>query len=83
MVDLHEAVVKSPEASEVPLRMPIRVLEHLEYDLENADHLAGVNATYLAEALEYVGLENWFVASNHAFVAHKDARSAVVMPKRI
>lgn len=83
VIDLHEGMVKNPDASEVPLRMPIRVLDHFVYDMEKADHLAGVNATYLAEALEYVGLKNWFVSPYQAFIAHKDARAAAVMPKRI
>jgi len=82
VIDLRDGVVRSRGVEGIPLNMPIRVLDELEYDGDRADHLAGVNAEYLADALEYVGLENWYVAAGHAFVAHNDSRTAVVMPVR-
>ena len=82
VIDLRDGIVRSPGVEGIPLNMPIRVLDQLEYDGARDDHLAGVNAEYLADALEYVGLENWYLAAGHAFVAHNDSRTAVVMPMR-
>lgn len=79
-IDLENGVIRNPRVDGVPLELSIQVIDQLEYDPERHDHLAGVNAVYLADALEFVGHENWFIAANTSFVAHKDDRSAVVMP---
>ena len=81
-LDLIKGVVRNPRVDGVPLELSIRVIDQLEYDPSRDDHIVGVNAAYMADALEYVGPEGWFIAKDRSFVAHKDSRSAVVMPMR-
>lgn len=82
-VDLLNGTVRNPRVDGVPLELSIRVIDQFDYDPARDDHIVGINAAYLADALEYVGTEGWFIAKERSFVAHKDSRSAVVMPMRI
>lgn len=82
-LDFKRGMIQGDPLSAIKLNQPFEVLEDVEYLAEGEDrldHLAGLNAIYLADAIDYVGADaNWFGAQNHAFVAHCAPRSAVVM----
>ena len=87
-LNFRRGVIEGDPLSAIVLNAPFEVLEDIDYppDFEESSqqHLAGLNAIFLADAIDYVGpCVNWHGAQEHAFVAHAEPRTAVVMTCRL
>jgi hypothetical protein len=80
VVDLKRGRIHSVQGSSIPLNIEIPVLDQFDYPPEReTDHILGVQASYLADAIEYLGTTEWFI-SKSIITGHQGSRSAVVMP---
>lgn len=86
-LDFKQGLIQGDPLSAVKLSVPFEVMEdvvYLDSEERDMDHIAGLNAIYLADAIEYMGSSaEWYGAQKHAFVSHDAPRSAVVMTCRV
>jgi hypothetical protein len=81
VVDLKRGRINSVQGSSIPLDIDVPVLDQFDYPVEReSDHILGVQASYLADAIEYLGTTEWFISKNGSITGHQASRSAVVMP---
>jgi hypothetical protein len=84
VVDLKRGRINSVQGSSVPLDIDVNVLDQFDYPTEReADHVLGVRASYLADAIEYLGTTEWYICKAGTITGHQDSRSAVVMPCKL
>ena len=83
IVDLKAGQVVSVEGAFLPLKIELSIKDHLEYAADRDDHLIGVQASYLADAIEYLGSTEWTICKSATLTGSRGALSAVVMPCKL
>jgi len=81
ILDLKAGQIRSLDDAAVPLKIDMSMQDQFEYSEDRpCDHLVGVQASYLADAIEFLGSAEWFVWKSGSLSARKESLSAVVMP---
>lgn len=81
ILDLKAGQIRSLDDAAVPLKIDLSMQDQFEYSEDRPwDHVVGVQASYLADAIEFLGSAEWFVWKSGNLSARKESLSAVVMP---
>lgn len=84
VLDLKLGQIRSLDDAAVPLKIDLSLQDQFEYSEDRpCDHLVGVQASYLADAIEFLGSAEWTVCKSGSFTARKESLSAVVMPCKL
>jgi hypothetical protein len=84
VMDLQRGVIHSSIGSSVMVEISIEMMDELHYPRENEkEHVVVLNASFLADAIEYLGDgDQWWVSPSSRLIGYQGALSAVVMPIR-
>lgn len=81
LLDLKTGQIRSLDDAGVHLKIDLSMQDQFEYsEGRPCDHLVSVRASYLADAIEFLGSAEWFVWKSGSLCARKKTLSAVVMP---
>lgn len=80
VLDLNAGQIRSIDDATVPLKIDLSMLDQFVYSNDRpCDHLVGDQASYMADAIEFIGSAKWFVSKSGNHSARKESLSAVVM----